>query len=195
MFSTAKLIALCCALLVYGGVTLSVRASDRDIRNDAWITRDAVTTKTGQVIPAGAYGIAYIDRPREVTLLHLRGRAGQGRIILRGAHPGDCLEFATRFVAGDFGGDDVSGGLARPVRIVLKSRRVAKALAQGDAVVSDMYRVSATDDDAADILLGSGLDEGFGFVVNPGRNLTANIFGPWKTTIPCAVQPEPASAG
>ncbi len=153
--------------------------------NDAWITRDAMRTATGQEIPAGAFGILTIDRPREVTLLDLRGKVGRGTVVLRSDEPETCLTLPVRFVAGDFGGDTVSGHLADPIRLTLKSRRVAKVLARGRDVVSDMYRVSGRPHPDADIVLRSGLEESFGFVINPGRNILGDVFGVELQEITC----------
>ena len=83
-----------------------------------------------------------------------------------------------RLVAGDFGGDDISIQGTSPIRLILRSARVADALADGDDVVSDMYRVSSRqDDDDADIIIQSGLSESHGFVLNPGGSVVADVFG------------------
>ena len=58
-------------------------------------------------------------------------------------------------------------------------------MAKGRDVVSDMYSVSDQVDPEADILLQSGLDEGFGFVINPGRNILGDIFGVWVKPVSC----------
>jgi hypothetical protein len=152
---------------------------------DAAATRNALLTGAGEEIPPGAFGVLRIERPREVTLLHLRGIGGRGDVILRSGEPGDCLSIPVRFVAGDFGGDTIAGHLADPIQLLIRSRRTARALAKGHDVVSDTYRVSASLDRDADIVLQSGLDESFGFVINPGRNIIADIFGLEPARIPC----------
>ncbi|WP_193176872.1 hypothetical protein [Oricola nitratireducens] len=159
--------------------------ADAASENEAWITRAAIQTETGQQIPAGAFGIVVVERPREATLLQLRGKAGRGDVILRSHETGYCLTFPLRFVAGDFGGDAISAHLAKPVRLVLKSRRVAKALANGHDITSDTYRISEDDHPDADIVIEAGLNEGYGFVFNPGRNILADIFGIETTRIAC----------
>ena len=111
--------------------------------------------------------------------------AGQGQIILRGEDSKTCLSFPFRFVAGDLRGHRISGHLSDPIHLVLQSRRVAKKLANGYSVVSDEVRVSGTPHPKADILVRAGMDENFGFVLNPGRNITADIFGIRPTKIPC----------
>ena len=65
--------------------------------------------------------------------------------------------------------------------------RVADALADGDDVVSDMYRVSSRqDDDDADIIIQSGLSESHGFVLNPGGSVVADVFGATATHTACS---------
>ena len=108
-------------------------------------------------------------------------------MILRSDDSRDCLTFPLRFVAGDFGGDSISAHSARPIRLILRSARVAQALAHGDDVVSDMYRVSTADDDQdADIIVKSGLSEGHGFVLNPGSSILADILGVETSRIACS---------
>ena len=141
-------------------------------------TSAAVQTETGQQIPAGAFGVARIDAPRVAALLKLRGVTGRGTVILRSDESHDCLTLPIRLVAGDFGGDDISISGTSPIRLILRSVRVADALADGDDVVSDMYRVSSRqDDDDADIIIQSGLSESHGFVLNPGGSVVADVFG------------------
>ena len=143
-----------------------------------WPTSAAVQTQAGQQIPAGAYGVAQIDAPRVATLLQLRGVMGTGIAILRSDDSHDCLTVPIRFVAGDFGGDGISANATKPIRLILRSRRVARALAAGEDVVSDMYRISSlTDDTDADVIIQSGLSESHGFVLNPGSSIVADIFG------------------
>lgn len=163
----------------------SAAHADLASANDAWITRYAVKTETGQSIPVGAFGLMILERPRIVTLLSLRGMGGGGKVILRSHEPDTCLMFPIRFVAGDFGGDTISGHLADPIYLVIKSRRVAKALARGHDVVSDSYRVSGRTHPDADIVLQSGLDESFGFVINPGRNILSDLIGLSTQNIAC----------
>lgn len=152
---------------------------------DAIATRQAIETSAGHNIPAGAFGIVLVARPREVMLLQLRGIAGSGRAVLRTDEPGMCLTLPLRFVAGDFGGDAVAGHLAESIHLVLKGREVARALARGRDIVSDDYKVSNRWHSDADIVLQSGLDESFGFVINPGRNILGDIFGVRADRLPC----------
>ncbi len=176
---------LSCAAVAAFCLAISPASADMTRENDVWITRAAMQTDTGYQIPAGAYGIFVVNRPREVSLLDLRGMAGRGDVILRGDHSGECLVFQARFVAGDFEGDGIGGHLAAPIRIVLQSRRVARALAQGHDVVSDTYRVTGQAHQDADVVLGDGLADSYGFVINPGRNAMDEIFGVAHRRITC----------
>ena len=142
-----------------------------------WPTSSAIQTEAGELIPAGAQGIVLINAPREATLLQLRGVVGSGDVILRSGDSRDCLTLPVRFVAGDFGGNAISSHSGQPIRMVLRSTRVALALANGDDVVSDMYRIGKEDDADADIIVESVLSEGHGFVLNPGRSILADIVG------------------
>lgn len=176
MLHTSKPVNFMSAALLYlASATIALADGDRD--NDAWITRHAVQTETGQKIPAGAFGIAQIARPREAMLLQLRGMAGHGVIILRSGESETCLKFKARFVAGDFNGDSISGHLADPVHLILKSRRVAKALANGLSIISDEYRFSPVPHPSADIVIAAGLDKSYNFVLSPGRNILSDIIG------------------
>ena len=152
-----------------------------------WPMSAAVQTEAGQHIPAGAYGVAFIDAPRVATLLQLRGVTGSGTAVLKSDDSHDCLSVPIRFVAGDFGGDGISANEAHPIRLILRSPRVAEALAAGDDVVSDMYRISTqVDDPEADIIIKTGLSESHGFVLNPGSSIVADIFGATTGRIACS---------
>lgn len=153
--------------------------------NDASMMQTITLTATGQSIPAGTFGVLTVDRPREATLLHLRGIGGDGEVILRGDEPGTCLILPIRFVAGDFGGDSISGHVSTPIRLVINSKRVAETLQRGQDVVSDTYRVSGHSDPDAEIVLQSGLDESFGFVINPGSSILSDIFGVATKSVSC----------
>ncbi len=166
--------------------SLGASAQEADQQTD-WPMNAAVHTEAGQHIPAGAYGIAYIDAPRVATLLQLRGVTGRGTVILKDDDSHDCLTIPIRFVAGDFGGEGISTSETHPIRLILRSRRVARALAAGDDVVSDMYRISAQmDDPEADIIIQTGLSESHGFVLNPGRSVLADIFGAATSRTACS---------
>ncbi|WP_419412521.1 hypothetical protein [Primorskyibacter sp. 2E107] len=165
---------------------LGAIAQDADHRTN-WPIGAAVQTETGEQIPAGAYGVAYIDAPRVATLLQLRGLKGRGTVILKSKDSHDCLIVPIRFVAGDFGGEGISTNESHPIRLILRSPRVASALTAGDDVVSDMYRISAQPDDPeADIIILTGLSESHGFVLNPGSSVVADIFGASTGRITCS---------
>lgn len=146
-----------------------------------------IQTEAGQQIPAGAFGVIQIDAPRVATLLQLRGITGRGTVILRSDAGEDCLTLPIRFVAGDFGGESISSHAASSIILTIQTERVANALASGDDVVSDMYRISSlTDDPNADIIIQSGLSESHGFVLNPGSSVVADIFGTTASRTACS---------
>ena len=166
--------------------SLEASAQEAD-QHTNWPMSAAVQTEAGQQIPAGAYGVAYIDAPRVATLLQLRGVTGRGTAFLKSDDSHDCLSVPIRFVAGDFGGEGISTNETLPIRLILRSQRVAGALASGDDVVSDMYRISAElDDPEADIIIQTGLSESHGFVLNPGNSIVADIFGATTSRIACS---------
>ncbi len=175
-------LALAAAPLVSGAAL-----AESPQRQSPWPTDVAVETPAGQTIPAGAQGVVLIDSPREATLLMLRGMSGSGDAILRDADNRDCLTTPIRFVAGDFGGNSITAHTAKPIRLILRSVRVARALANGQDIVSDMYRVgSARNDPEADIIIESGLSDSHGFVLNPGSSILADIFGADIRRTPCS---------
>lgn len=165
---------------------LAAYAQDTD-RPVHWPTTTAVQTEAGQIIPAGAFGIVQIDTPRAATLLHLRGVMGRGIATIRSADNQDCLSLPIRFVAGDFGGDSISTHTRKPIRLILQTAAVAKALARGEDVVSDMYRTSSQITDSnADIVIERGLSDGYGFVLNPGASVVADVFGAKASRTTCS---------
>jgi len=126
-----------------------------------------------------------IPHPREGNLLMLRGLAGQGTASFRINNA--CRTMPVRFVAGDFSGEHVDVGRTGSIRIVITNPKVMRDLMAGRDLVSDMVRVSSdASDQAADLYLAQGLSADTGFVINPGRNLLADMFGARKTDVECA---------
>ncbi|SNT39525.1 hypothetical protein SAMN04488078_11361, partial [Antarctobacter heliothermus] len=112
---------------------------------------------------------------------------GSGIVNLKSDDRHDCLTVPIRFVAGDFGGEGISSSATKPIGLFIQSPRVASALAGGDDVVSDMYRISTQPDDPeADIIIQSGLSESHGFVLNPGSSILADIFGAATSRTACS---------
>ena len=156
-------------------------------RQAIWPTSIAVQTEAGQQIPAGAYGVVQVQTPRVASLLQLRGVMGHGIAVIRSDDNQDCQSLQLRFVAGDFGGDGVSTQVAQPIRLILQSARVSKALARGEDVVSDMYAISSQMKDTdTDIIIESGLSENHGFVLNPGASIVADVFGSTTRRLSCS---------
>lgn len=152
------------------------------LRNFDASTRARLSTDT--TIPAGALGIVHVNRPREMTMLQLRGLAGSGSALLR--LDDACISIPLRLVAGDFGGDSFSARRAAPIRIAVRSQDAFDALLEGDDLISDMYEVSsAMSNPDADLVLLDGLTPQHGFVINPGRSLLDDIFGVQGMYVPC----------
>jgi hypothetical protein len=143
-------------------------------------------TETGEIIPAGAWGIVHIAPPWETSLYKLRGVAGQGFAVLRSMEEPGCLTLPIRFVAGDFGGPDPSQGSGKPILMEIRNKGAAQILARGKDIVSDQYGVGlASDGTQADILIMGGLSEKQGFVLNPGDSILNDIFGARVEAVSC----------
>jgi hypothetical protein len=165
---------------------LMAHAQETD-RQANWPKTVAIQTEAGQKIPAGAFGVVQIDTPRVATLLQLRGVMGRGTAIMRSDDNHDCLSLPIRFIAGDFGGDSFSTHMSKPIRLIIQTARASKALARGEDVVSDMYRISSQRNDSnADIIIESGLSDSHGFVLNPGTSVVADIFGATASRTNCS---------
>jgi len=125
-----------------------------------------------------------IATPREGNLLQLRGLAGRGTATFRMNDA--CYRMPVRFVSGDFSGRHVRMARRGPIRIVIRAQDTIQALAAGQDLVSDMVRVTDDPGDtSADLYLAQGLTAATGFVINPGRNLSADLFGARLTPIEC----------
>lgn len=135
-------------------------------------------------IPGGALGIVHVDRPRQMTLLHLRGLAGSGSALLR--LDDHCISLPLRLIAGDFGGESISAGRTAPIRIAVRSHEALEALLKGEDLISELYNIAHETMSAhADLVLLDGLTLQHGFVINPGRSLLDDIFGVQGIRVPC----------
>lgn len=135
--------------------------------------------------PKRDIAVVNIPHPREGKLLMLRGLAGQGTASFR--INSACRTMPVRFVAGDFSGEHVHLGRTGSIRIIIKNPKVIHDLVSGRDLVSDMVRVSSdVTDQTADLYLAQGLSADTGFVINPGRNLFADVFGARKTDVECS---------
>lgn len=131
-------------------------------------------------------GLVEIARVHTGTLLQLRGMAGRGQATLRLPEHGLCVTIPLRFAAGDFGGREPADPLRGPVRLALHDPAMIRAMVNGHDIISDMFEVGMGASSDADIRILSGIEESFGFVLNPGLNIWAEIFGP---------RPVPSSCG
>ncbi|WP_152610593.1 hypothetical protein [Leisingera sp. ANG-DT] len=125
-----------------------------------------------------------IPTPRSANLLQLRGIGGRGTALLQ--VDGECYGMPVRLVAGDFAG--LQAGVPRNTPIVLHIRdpHIVNALLNGTDIVSDGSEVANYPAKrSAGILIQSGLTAETGFVINPGSNLLADIFGVHASQTPC----------
>ena len=137
------------------------------------------------IVPESDIAVINIPHPREGNLLMLRGLAGQGTASFRINNT--CRTMPVRFVAGDFSGENVDVGRTGAIRIVITNPDVMRDLIAGRDLVSDMVRISSdATDQTADLYLEQGLSADTGFVINPGRNLTADILGAGSDAVDCA---------
>ncbi len=135
--------------------------------------------------PESDIAVINIPHPKEGNLLMLRGIAGKGTASFR--INSACRTMPVRFVAGDFTGEHIDVGRTGSIRIVITNPNVMRELLAGRDLISDMVRVSSdATDQGADLFLAKGLSADTGFVINPGRNLLADMFGSRKTDVDCA---------
>ncbi|MCY0096639.1 hypothetical protein [Hoeflea ulvae] len=170
--------AILAAVAIFG--TSLIAKSESEAGQTAAAT---VRTLQGEAIPGGAFGVVIVEDAREASLLHLRGIAGSGFALLRETGGKNCLRVPLRFVAGDFGGDSIGTTRAETIRLTLNDAGLVQALISGDDIVSDQYRVGRSSDDQ--IAIQEGLSVGHGFVLNPGKSLLEDMFGPDADQVVC----------
>ena len=138
----------------------------------------SVQTRSGLIIPANSWGLVFLKNAREGNLLHLRGIAGAGTLLLRSDKPNECLQSSVELVAGDFGGRSIKFRSTGPIRLAINSRTVAKSLYHGDDIVSTDFLVGyGSHQTDADIVLLEGLSQSHGFVLDPGHTFWDDVFG------------------
>lgn len=125
-----------------------------------------------------------IPNPKEASLIQLRGYSGAGTVLFK--IDGLCHSMPVRLIAGDFSGHRIGIGQHGPIRLSITHPEIVRALYDGQNLVSEDFKVLAgMDDEPADIVIDSGLSAETGFVVNPGRNFLADLFGARPSPIPC----------
>ncbi|MGI3183913.1 hypothetical protein [Nioella aestuarii] len=132
-------------------------------------------------------GLVEIEQVHTGTLLQLRGMAGRGQATLRLSERDRCITIPLRFVAGDFGGRAPTRHPTGLVRLALLEPALVRAMVNGQDIVSDMFAVGTESTSNSDIRILSGIEESFGFVLNPGLNIWAEIFGP--RSVPSSCEP------
>ncbi|MEM1429618.1 MAG: hypothetical protein AAGG09_09185 [Pseudomonadota bacterium] len=125
-----------------------------------------------------------IPTPRSANLLQLRGIGGRGTALIQIGSA--CHSIPVRLVAGGFDGRQTNLRDREPIVLEIRDPGLVQALSRGIDIVSDEATVSADPTDRrASIVLLSGLAEGTGFVINPGRTLVSDIFGARVSDISC----------
>lgn len=89
-----------------------------------------------------------------------------------------------RFVAGDFGGRNITIDRGGPIRLRITDAEMIRALHEGKDLVSEGF--AGDGGEAAGIDSESSLPAGTGFVINPGGNVLADIFGARPSPVPCS---------
>lgn len=126
--------------------------------------------------PSESRAVITIPNPRSANLLQLRGLGGRGSAHIQ---IGDrCHRLPVRLVAGDFSGESIRVQRNAPIIVEIRDPGTVHALFNGADIVSE---------DSRGILVLSGLSEDTGFVINPGRNISADIFGARAAETPCEV--------
>lgn len=115
-----------------------------------------------------------IPNPHSANLLHLRGLGGRGMAHIEIGET--CHTLPVRFVAGDFSGEAVQIRQSTPIILELRDAHTVRALLNGQDIVSE---------DITGLVIHSGLAASTGFVINPGRNFSADIFGVRVSQTPC----------
>lgn len=170
----APVFQILASFLIASLATIASTRSEAAQTNSAG--RQPFQTAFLEKLPTSAKGIVLVENLREASLLQLRGFAGKGIALLRNETGVFCIKVPLRFVAGDFGGASINTRRTGPVRLVIYSEKIARRLANGQDVVSDMFSVRSGPP-MADIDIQSGISEEAGFVLNPGHTFLADLFG------------------
>ncbi|WP_299865692.1 hypothetical protein [uncultured Roseobacter sp.] len=137
-----------------------------------------------QAQDAGVHrAVITIPNPRSANLLQLRGLGGRGTAHIQVGNT--CHSLPVRFVAGDFSGESIQARRSTPIVLEIRDVQTVNALLNGADIVSD---------ETAGIVIHSGLSADTGFVVNPGRNISADIFGARVSKVPCGVRDDDATS-
>lgn len=156
------------------------KSSRRAARHIAWVASFALANLSAPLIAqeAGTHrAVITIPNPKSANLLRLRGFGGRGAAHIRIGQT--CHRLPVRLVAGDFSGESVHISRSAPIVVEISDPQTVEALLAGADIVSD---------EAEGIEVLSGLSGEAGFVINPGRNVTADIFGVQATATSCDVK-------
>ncbi|MEO1563274.1 MAG: hypothetical protein AAFR98_07540 [Pseudomonadota bacterium] len=118
-----------------------------------------------------------VPKPKQANLLQLRGILGAGWAYIR--EDENCYKMRLRLVAGDFEGRWVGIRGRKPIVLEFSDPFLVRALLSGDDIISDVTGVSTRAGYAqSPIRVLSGLSPETGFIINPGRHVGADMFGP-----------------
>ena len=175
------------AFLTFGLLLAAMGAQAKSVQLSSTANPDrAIVTTSGLTIPSGSWGVVRLRNARQGKLLHLRGIAGEGHLILRSKEDGVCEILPVEFVAGDFGGNTIGFQSTGLISLAIQNRSIAKRLRRGKDVSSDDYFVSEQlHDPLADIVLLEGLEESYGFIIDPGHSFLDNLFGVRARKVTC----------
>ena len=167
------------AFITFGSFLAVVGAqAGRDNLSSTVSSDHAIVTASGLTIPSGSWGIVHLRNARQGKLLHLRGIAGEGKLVLRTDENGVCETLPIELVAGDFGGDTIGIQSTGAISLAIQSRTIANKLRRGRDIASDDYFISEqSNDPLADIILLKGLEESYGFIIDPGHSFIDTLFG------------------
>ena len=142
-------------------------------------------TQTTPEVTSRVLGLVEIEAVRMGALLQLRGLVGRGHAILRVGERDLCVMIPLRFAAGGFDGERIGISIGGPVRLALEDASLICQMATGEVVISDHFDVTGNPTRATDIRILSGFEESYGFVINPGLNIWAELFGPSCVAASC----------
>jgi len=118
--------------------------------------------------------VVTIPNPRSANLLQLRGLGGKGSAFIQIGNK--CHLMPVRLVAGDLAGESIRVRRNAPIVIEIHDTKTVNALLNGADIVSD---------EGNGLKIISGLMDDTGFVINPGRNIAADVLGTRVTETSC----------
>lgn len=94
-----------------------------------------VQARKADTAPPAPSALITIPEPLEASRVQLHGYAGAGTALIR--IDDECATLPVRFVASDYGGDDIIIGLTGPIRLRVLDPGMVRALHQGRDLVTE----------------------------------------------------------